>query len=441
MPGRPPQIVAPFAAPTEIRQQAGVRYSRTDVIGDLISPFRCEGDIAVSIPVSGPIRQRIHSSRRYRPVEAADNRRMKIEPFQGRMPESQLADLRARIKGARWPEASPVPGWGQGIPVETVRELCSYWVDGYDWRAAEDRLDAAGQFMADVDGFGIHLLHARSRRPDAFPLVLTHGWPGSVLELVGLAGPLAEAGFDVVIPSLPGYGFSDKPAGPGWGVERIADTWAQLMAGLGYHRFGAAGSDWGTSVSSCLAAQHPGRVAGIHLVPPLAGPAPGEALTDTEQAARDEAHRRERDSSAYSEMHRTAPQTIGYALLDSPVGLCAWMAEKLLSWGDGLTRDQVLDQVTLYWLTGTAASSARLYAESIDRVGAWIDGRDATAVDVPAGASVFRGEVPRPSRRWAARRYPDIRFWAEHDRGGHFPALEVPELLIGDLCAFFSELR
>ncbi|GAA1652396.1 epoxide hydrolase family protein [Actinoplanes couchii] len=366
---------------------------------------------------------------------------MRIEPFHHRVPDSHLAELRQRIHNARWPEASPVAGWGQGIPVQTVRELCAYWVDGYDWREAERQLDAVGQFRADVDGLGIHFLHARSPEPGAFPLILTHGWPGSVLELAGLAKPLTDAGFDVVIPSLPGYGFSDKPFEPGWGIERIAGTWAKLMAGLGYRRYGAAGSDWGTSISSCLAARHPEQVAGIHLIPPLAGPAPDDVLTDSEQAARDEAHRRGRNESGYSEMHRTAPQTIGYALLDSPTGLCAWMAEKLLSWGDGLTRDQVLDQVTLYWLTGTAASSARLYAESIERVGAWIDGRDVTPVNVPAGASIFARESPRPSRRWAARRYPDIRFWAEHDRGGHFPALEVPELLIGDLCAFFSEIR
>lgn len=363
-----------------------------------------------------------------------------VRPFRGRVPEAELADLRARVRATRWPEAAPVRGWAQGIPLEVVRELCDHWVHGYDWRAAEERLDAVGQYMVDVDGFGVHLLHARSATGGGLPLILTHGWPGSVLELAGLAKPLTDAGFDVVIPSLPGYGFSAKPATSGWGVERIADTWAALMAGLGYDRYGAAGSDWGTSVSTCLAVRHPEHVAGIHLVPPLAGPTPGDVITAAEQQALDEMRGRGRDSSAYSEVHRTAPQTVGYSLLDSPAGLCAWMAEKLISWGDGLTPDQILDQVTLYWLTGTAASSARLYAESIALVSTWINGDDSEPVGVPAGASIFRFEVPRTSRRWAQRRYPDLRYWAEHDRGGHFPALEVPDLLVNDLCAFFREV-
>jgi hypothetical protein len=219
------------------------------------------------------------------------------------------------------------------------------------------------------------------------------------------------------------------------------------MADLGYDRYGAAGSDWGTSVSSVLGAMDAEHVVGIHLVPPLAGPHPAtaDALTDAEREALARLHERGRSSSAYSEMHRTAPQTVGYALVDSPAGLCAWMAEKLIAWSDpalgALSRDQILDQVTLYWLTRTAASSARLYAESIETVSGWIGGAEAEPVRVPVGASVFPAEVPRPSRRWAERRYPDLRYWAEHDRGGHFPALEVPDLLVEDLRAFFRPLR
>jgi pimeloyl-ACP methyl ester carboxylesterase len=264
-------------------------------------------------------------------------------------------------------------------------------------------------------------------------------------------GAAADA-FDVVIPSIPAYGFSAKPETSGWGVERIAATWAHLMAGLGYTRYGAAGSDWGTSISSMLGVLDAEHVAGIHLVPPLAGPDPSDDLTAAEREALARMRHRGRTASAYSEMHRTAPQTVGYALLDSPAGLCAWMGEKLIAWSDhrlgpaddlpvALTRDQILDQVTLYWLTGTAASSARLYAESIDTVWGWISGAPADAVSVPVGASVFPAEVPRTSRRWAARRYPDIRYWMEHDRGGHFPALEVPDLLVRDLRAFFRPLR
>ncbi|MEU4689015.1 epoxide hydrolase family protein [Actinoplanes sp. NPDC023714] len=360
-------------------------------------------------------------------------------PFRVRVPESDLADLRERLARTRWPEPSPAADWDQGIPLSSVRDLCRWWASGYDWRAAEERLNAWPQFLVTAGGTELHVVHARSAKEGALPLVLTHGWPGSVLELIGLVEPLLDE-FDVVIPSLPGYGFSAKPAETGWGVERIADAWADLMSRLGYGRYGAAGSDWGTSISTVLAQRHPDRVAGIHLVPPLAGPAADDVLTADEQAALDQMRRRGRDSSAYSEVHRTAPQTIGYALLDSPAGLCAWMAEKLLTWGD-LTRDQVLDQVTLYWLTGTAASSARLYAESIAQVATWMaDGAATGPVPVPMGASIFSNEVPRTSRRQAARRFPDIRYWAEHGRGGHFPALEVPELLVGDLKAFFRRV-
>lgn len=374
-----------------------------------------------------------------------------VQPFTVHVPEPELAELRARLARTRWPEPAPAPGWAQGVPLEVVRELCRYWAEEYDWRAAEARLNAVPQYLVGVNGVRLHVLHARSPHPGALPLVLTHGWPGSVLELVGLVGPLTdpvrhggdpEDAFDVVIPSLPGYGFSAKPADPGWGVERIADTWARLMGGLGYPRYGAAGSDWGTSVSSALGARDAAHVAGIHLVPPLAGPDPATAgdLTGAEREALARLDERARTSSAYSEIHRTAPQTAGYALVDSPAGLCAWMGEKLLTWGE-LSFDQVLDQVTLYWLTGTAASSARLYAESIDKVSAWITGADAEQVRVPVGASIFPAEVPTTSRRWAARRYPDIRYWAEHERGGHFPALEAPDVLVADLRAFFRPLR
>ncbi|MEU7801566.1 epoxide hydrolase family protein [Micromonospora arborensis] len=381
---------------------------------------------------------------------------VEVQPYRVHVPDSELADLRDRLARTRWPEAATAPGWAHGIPLHEVQSLCGYWAEAYDWRAAEARLNAVPQYLVNVNGLTIHVLHARSPHPSAMPLVLTHGWPGSVLELVDLIMPLtdplsfggtAEDAFDVVIPSLPGYGFSAKPVHPGWSIERIAATWTEIMAALGYTRYGAAGSDWGTSISSTIGALDGEHVAGIHLVPPLVGPdstAPDD-LTDAEREALAQLHERGRSSSAYSEAHRTAPQTVGYALLDSPAGLCAWMGEKLLSWtdpnGHGLNRDQVLDQVTLYWLTGSAASSARLYSESIDRVSGWISGENAGQVRVPVGASIFPAEVPRPSRRWTTRRYPDLRYWKEHDRGGHFPALEVPELLIADLRSFFRLVR
>jgi pimeloyl-ACP methyl ester carboxylesterase len=384
-----------------------------------------------------------------------------LQPYQVHVAEPELTELRTRLARTRWPEPAPSPGWGHGVPLDVMQGLCRYWAADYDWRATEARLNAVPQYLVDVNGIRLHVLHARSAHPGAVPLVLTHGWPGSVLEYVGLVAALTDPvnhggepgdAFDVVIPSLPGYGFSGKPATPGWGVERIADTWARLMDGLGYIRYGAAGSDWGTSISSTLAARHPRHVAGIHLVPPLAGPDPAatgdstDGFTEAERDALARLHERGHSGSAYSEVHRTAPQTVGYALTDSPAGLCAWMGEKMLTWADpapagGLSRDQILDQVTLYWLTGTAASSARLYAESIDQVSAWINGTDADQIHVPVGASIFAAELPRPSRRWAARRYPDIRHWSEHDRGGHFPALEAPDLLVNDLRTFFRHLR
>ncbi|WP_448610738.1 epoxide hydrolase family protein [Geodermatophilus sp. URMC 60] len=391
-------------------------------------------------------------------------------PFRVRVPDAELADVRNRLTQTRWPAASPAPGWSEGVPLEVVQDLCRHWAEEYDWRATEARLNAVPQYLVEVDGLQVHVLHARSVHTEALPLVLTHGWPGSVLELLPLIEPLtdpvahggaAEDAFHVVVPSLPGYGFSAQPSTTGWGVERIAGAWARLMAGLGHDRYGAAGSDWGTSISSVLGVLDPAHVVGVHLVPPLAGPAPptqdGDAeLSDAERAALAAMAERGRSSSAYSEVHRTAPQTLGYALVDSPAGLCAWMGEKLLSWTDpaaerssalrgplpsGLTYDQVLDQVSLYWFTGTAASSARLYAESIELVSAWISGARLDQVHVPVGASVFPAEVPRPSRRWAERRYRDIRYWAEHPRGGHFPALEVPDLLVEDLRAFFRLVR
>jgi pimeloyl-ACP methyl ester carboxylesterase len=330
------------------------------------------------------------------------------------------------------------------VPLAYLRELCGHWVSGYDWRATEARLNALPQFLTEIDGLGIHFIHVRSSQPDALPLVLTHGWPGSVVEFLKVVGPLAEPGadaFHVVCPSLPGYGFSDKPAAPGWGVERIAEAWAALMARLGYGRYLAAGSDWGTSVAASLGRHDPEHVAGIHLVPPLAAPF-GEP-TEAERVALADRERAEADSG-YSLMHGTRPQTIGYALVDSPVALCAWVAEKLRSWSDGedaLTRDEILDTVMLYWLPATGASSARLYWESIGMVKELFTRPGADPVAVPTGCSIFPKENPRPSRRWAERRFTDIRHWNELPRGGHFAALEQPGLFVDELRAFARLVR
>jgi epoxide hydrolase len=382
-----------------------------------------------------------------------------VTPFRVDIPQEVLDDLRARLDGTRWPEAETVGDWSQGVPLAYLRGLCRYWAEGYDWRATERRLNLLPQFRTEIDGLGIHLLHVRSPHPDAFPVVFTHGWPGSIMEFLKVIGPLTDPtahggeaadAFHLVIPSLPGYGFSDRPAQPGWGVERIAGGWARLMARLGYRRYGAQGGDWGTSVSTSIAQQDPEHVAGIHLNPPLAPPDPAtfDDLTDRERAALASLDHAAEWESGYSQEHATRPQTIGYALVDSPAALCAWIVEKFWSWTDHdghlenlLTRDELLDNVMLYWLPGTGASSARLYWESIRQVNRWISGPTTDTVAVPTGCSIYPKELQRPSRRWAEQRFIDIRYWNELDRGGHFAALEQPDLFVEEVRSFFRLVR
>jgi epoxide hydrolase len=382
-----------------------------------------------------------------------------VEPFRIDVPEAELDDLRGRLNAARWPERETVEDWSQGVPLEYMKELCAYWAGGYDWRVTEARLNALPQFRTEIDGLGIHFLHVRSPHPDALPLVMTHGWPGSIIEFLNVIGPLAEPtahggdaadAFHIVCPSLPGYGFSDKPRHPGWGVERIANAWAALMLELGYERYGAQGGDWGTSVSATIGARHREHVAGVHLMPPLAPPDPGtfDDLTEAERAALADLEHAAEWESGYSREHATRPQTVGYSLTDSPIGLCAWVIEKFAAWTDcdghpenALTRDELLANLMLYWLPRTGASSARLYWESIRQVNEWIGGKTVEPVNVPTGASIFPKEIQRPSRRWAERRFPDIRHWNELDRGGHFAAFEQPELFVDELRTFFRLLR
>jgi pimeloyl-ACP methyl ester carboxylesterase len=378
-----------------------------------------------------------------------------ITPFRIETTETELADLRRRLRQTRWPEPEPVADWSQGVPLAYLRELCDYWADGYDWRATEARLNSLPLFQTEIDGIRIVFAHVRSADPEALPLVLTHGWPGSVAEFMKVVGPLSgpdRAGdaFHVVCPSLPGYGFSGKPEQTGWGVERIARAWAVLMERLGYSRYGAAGSDWGTSVSTLLGQQDPAHVAGVHLIPPLAGPDPATFgdLTDAERAALASLDYSAEWDSGYSREHATRPQTIGYALVDSPAALAAWIVEKFWAWtdhdgplSDVLTRDELLDNLMLYWLPSAGASSARLYWESIRQVDQWIAGADVRPVEVPVGCSVFPRELQRPSRRWAQKRFSDIRYWNEPARGGHFAAFEQPELFVQEVRAFFRLVR
>jgi epoxide hydrolase len=382
-----------------------------------------------------------------------------LSEFRIEVPDADLRDLRERLRRTRWPEREPVDDWSQGVPLDYLRELCRYWAEDYDWRATETRLNDLPQFRTVIDGVGIHFLHVRSPHPSALPVVMTHGWPGSIIEFLKVIGPLTDPtahggeaadAFHVVCPSLPGYGFSDKPARSGWGVERIAGAWAQLMARLGYGRYGAQGSDWGTSISTLIAKRDPDHVVGIHLVPPLAPPDPEtfDDLTDRERAALAALEHSAEWDSGYSREHATRPQTIGYALVDSPAALCAWIIEKFWAWTDCgghpenvLTRDELLDNLMLYWLPGAGASSARLYWESIRQVNEWISGTATDSVSAPTGCSIFPKELQRPSRRWAQRRFTNIRYWNEPEKGGHFAAFEQPALFVDEVRAFFRLVR
>jgi len=382
-----------------------------------------------------------------------------VTQFRIEIPEADLRDLRERLARTRWPESETVEDWSQGVPLVYLKDLCGYWGERYDWRATESRLNALPHFRTMIDGLGIHFLHVRSPHAEALPLVITHGWPGSLVEFLKVIGPLTDPiahggdsrdAFHVVCPSLPGYGFSDKPTRPGWGVQHIAAAWTALMARLGYERYGAQGSDWGTSISASVGQQDPGHVAGIHLSPPLAPPDPAtlDDLTERERAALASMKRSAEWDSGYSQEQSTRPQTIGYALVDSPAALCAWIIEKFWAWTDCdghpenvLTRDELLDNVMLYWLPGTGASSARLYWESSRQVNEWISGPTGDTVAVPTGCSIFPKEIQRPSRRWAEKRFLDIRYWNEPDRGGHFAAFEQPDLFVEELRAFFRLVR
>ena len=378
-----------------------------------------------------------------------------VTPFRVEIPEADLDDLRERLLRTRWPEPETVNDWSQGVPLAYLRELCEYWATRYDWRATEARLNRLPQFRTEIDGVGIHFLHVRSPHPDALPLVLTHGWPGSVVEFLGAIGPLIDPddpadAFHVVCPTLPGYGFSDKPARHGWGVERIASAWSRLMVRLGYTRYGAQGGDWGTSITTWMAKQDPGPLVGIHLTPPLVAPDPAtfDDLTVSERAAIADLERGQVSEDGYSLEQSTRPQTIGYGLVDSPVLLAAWIIEKFHAWTDCaghpenvLSRDQLLDNLMLYWLPATGASAARLYWESFPQIKRTFAEGTTDVVAVPVGCSIFPRENPRPSRRWAEKRFVDIRHWNELDRGGHFAALEQPELFVDELRSFFRHVR
>jgi pimeloyl-ACP methyl ester carboxylesterase len=374
-----------------------------------------------------------------------------VKPFRIDIPDADLDDLRQRLARTRWPEAETVDDWSQGIPLAYVQELVGHWLNKYDWRATEARLNQFPQYRTEIDGLGIHFLHVRSPEPDALPLVITHGWPGSVVEFHKVIGPLTDPvahggdaadAFHVVCPSLPGYGFSDKPTATGWGTEHIGGAWAQLMGRLGYSRYGFQGGDWGAAVTTEIGRQDVEHLAGIHLNMPIAIPDPslGE-FTEKEQAALASMQHYNDWDSGCSKQQSTRPQTVGYGLVDSPAGQAAWIVEKFWAWTDCgghpenvLTRDELLDNVMLYWLTGSGASSGRLYWESFRR-------NRMDQVAAPTGCSIFPKEIFRPSRRWAEKLFTDIRYWNELDKGGHFAAFEVPDSYVNEIRSYFRLVR
>jgi pimeloyl-ACP methyl ester carboxylesterase len=373
-----------------------------------------------------------------------------ITPFKIDVAEDDLRDLRDRLQKTRWPDRETVDDWSQGVPLGFVQDLCRYWADGYDWRKSEARLNDFPQFRTEIDGLGIHFMHVRSPHDDALPVVITHGWPGSVVEFHKVIGPLtdptahggkAEDAFHVVCPSLPGYGFSDKPSATGWGVERIADAWAALMARLGYDRYGAQGGDWGSMVTTQIGLRDVEHLAGIHVNMPIVIPASADAPTETEKAALAALQEYQDVDSGYSKEQSTRPQTVGYGLVDSPAGQCAWILEKFWKWTDCdgdplnvLTRDELLDNVMLYWVPGTGASSARLYWESFNTL-------NFDPITVPAGVSIFPKEIIRASKRWCEQRFQDLRWFNELDKGGHFAAFEQPASYVDEVRSFFRTVR
>jgi epoxide hydrolase len=376
-----------------------------------------------------------------------------VTPFKYEAPRSALEDLKQRLKQTRWPERETVNDWSQGAPLGKLRELVEYWSRDYDWRRCEAKLNSFPQFRTKIDGLNIHFLHVRSPHKDALPIIITHGWPGSVIEFLKVIDPLtnptahggrAEDAFHVVVPSLPGFGFSDKPTDRGWNNARIAKAWVELMRRLGYKRYVAQGGDWGAFVTTKLAQQKPEGLAGIHLNFPLVfpDPVPTEGLCAVEQKAVDAVKRFQTDGSGYFAIQTTRPQTIGYALTDSPVGQAAWIYDIFQAATDNngnpesaLTRDEMLDEITLYWLTSTAASSARLYLEN---AGVPLNGG---FIELPVGYSVFPHEFYQPPRHWAERVYPKLIYWNELDRGGHFAAFEQPDLFTKELRDCFRSLR
>ncbi|GGY73046.1 epoxide hydrolase family protein [Streptomyces omiyaensis] len=386
-----------------------------------------------------------------------------MRPFRIEIPQADIDDLNERLARTRWPEGEiPDADWSRGVPVEYLKELAEYWRSGFDWRAAEARLNRYPQFITEIDGTDVHFLHVTSPEPDAKPLIVTHGWPGSVAEFLDVIGPLTDPAahggdpadaFHVVIPSIPGYAFSGPTRAAGWDTRRVARAWAELMSRLGYDRYFVQGGDWGMPISLELGLADPEHVAGVHVnmfvtFPPQ-DPAAFEGLDATDLGRLEFAGRFQQDGMGWQRIQSTRPQTLSYGLTDSPVGQLAWIVEKFKEWTaadkvpeDAVSREHLLTNVSLYWFTGTAGSSAQLYYESAH-------GDEAFArtwggpwpLEAPVGVAVFPEDAALPIRRWADPLLPTLTHWTEFDKGGHFAALEQPALLVEDVRAFVRPLR
>jgi microsomal epoxide hydrolase len=381
---------------------------------------------------------------------------LRIEPFTVDVPDDVLRDLQERLRRTRFPEQIPDGGWDYGTELGYLRELVDYWIHSYDWRKQEARLNSFDQFVTDIEDQRLHFLHVRSPEPDALPLIITHGWPGSIVEFLDIIGPLtnprdhggdAADAFHVVCPSIPGYAFSGPTHERGWDPQRVARVFAKLMAGLGYERYGAQGGDWGSMISTQIGLTDAAHVAGVHLNMVIALPPEGEdfsTLTETEMAGLAAAADYMENESGYAKIQATKPQTIGYLLDDSPAGLAAWIVEKFRTWSDcdgdlerRFSKDTMLTNVMLYWVTATGHSAGRLYYEAT-KAGRF--GPQGARVEVPTGAAIFPKEIVRPPRRWAEQAY-NITRWTEMPSGGHFAALEEPVLLVDDIRSFFASVR
>ena len=377
-----------------------------------------------------------------------------IKPFKIKISDEELEDLNKRLIATRWPEKETVKDWSQGVPLSYIKEICNYWINEYDWRSREEYYNTFTQFITDVDGIDIHFIHIKSPYKEAKPLMISHGWPGSIVEFHKIINPLidpvshggkAEDAFHLVCPTLPGYGFSGKPSQPGTGVEKIAELWDLLMNKIGYNEYFAQGGDWGSAITIAIGKQNRGSCKGIHVNMPFAPPTK-EAIenpNDRDKLAFEGLNYYQEWGSGYSKQQSTRPQTLGYGLVDSPIGQASWIIEKFHEWTDCeghpenvLTKEELLDNVMFYWLTKSAISSARLYWESFGSFG----GNPEEKLILPTGCSIFPKEISRTPRSWAEQVYSNIVYWNELDKGGHFAAFEQPEAFINEIRNCFKAI-